>query len=302
MSREKLAGQVAIVTGAGRGIGRAIALELAAAGAAVGVAARSADEIEETVESIAAAGGRSHGRICDVSDQASVTELVESVEGELGPVTLLVNNAATLAALGPTWEVDLAAWRLDIEVTLFGTLYCTRAVLPGMIARGGGRIINVSSMNAVWGLLYSSSYDCAKTAQLRLTECLAGELSSHGIKAFALAPGPVRTRMSEASAAPEVAHWMQNRGFLFDIASDPIPAEHAARSVAYLATGRADRLSGRFLTVQDDLDELVAAADEIERDDLLTLRVASLRGLIRNGQRPASREPEPLATPAGPAS
>ena len=205
-------------------------------------------------------------------------------------MSLLVNNAATLAAVGPTWETDPASWRLDIEVTLFGTFNCVHAVLPQMVARRSGRIINISSMNAVWGLLYTSAYDCAKTAQLRLTECLAGELASHGIGVFALGPGPVRTRMSEITAEPAVAHWMSNRGFNFDITSDPIAPEHAGRAVVHLASGHADSLSGRFITVQDDLGELVAHADAIRHDELLTLRLESLHGRIRNGQRTAARD------------
>lgn len=284
---ETLAGQVAIVTGGGRGIGRAIATELAAAGAGVAVVARSVDEVEETVALIRSAGGNALGSVADVTDREAVQRIADAAESRLGPVTLLVNNAATLGAIGPLWEADPASWRLDIEVTLFGTFYCSQAVLPRMIERGAGRIVNISSMNAVWGLRYSSSYDCAKTAQLRLTEGLAGEVRDHRIAVFALGPGPVHTRLSEATADPSVAKWMSTRGFDFDVARDSIAPEHAGRRVVQLATGYADRLSGRFMTVQDDLGELVAAAGRIDRDDLLTLRVEALNGRIRTGSRTA---------------
>lgn len=285
---DTLAGEVAIVTGGGRGIGRAIACELAAAGASVAVTARSASEVEETVRLIADGAGSAIGIPCDVADLAAVERLVSDVTRDLGPVSLLVNNAATLAGIGPLWETDPLLWRQDIEVTLFGTFNCTRAVLPQMLARGRGRIVNISSMNAVWGLLYTSAYDCAKTAQLRLTEGLAGEVAGHGISVFAVAPGPVRTRMSEASADPAVAHWMSNRGFVFDIDHDPIEPERAGRLVVHLASGFADGLTGRFITVQDDLGELAESAEAIRDDELLALRIDSLHGRIRNGHRPAS--------------
>ena len=288
ISSETLAGQVAVVTGAGRGIGRAIATELAAAGASVTVSARSSSEIAETERLIQAAGGRAISRACDVTDLAQVEALVHETEDRLGPVTLLVNNAAALAGIGPLWEIEPEAWRLDIDVTLIGTFNCVHAVVPQMVRRGVGRVVNVSSMNAVWGLLYTSSYDCAKTAQLRLTEGLAGELREHGIPVFSLAPGPVRTRMSEVTAQPDVAHWMQNRGFVFDIEQDPIPPERAGTVVVHMASGYADALSGRFITVQDDLAELVSSADSIRGNDLLTLRVESLNGRIENGKRPAA--------------
>jgi len=286
---QMLAGQVALVTGGGRGIGRAIAQELSAAGAKVAVTARSTNEIDDTVKLITDAGGEAIAITCDIVDPAAVEVLVADVEAALGSVTLLVNNAATLAAIGPMWETSPELWRVDIDVTLFGTFNCARAALRRMVPRRSGRIVNVSSMNAVWGLLYTSSYDCAKTAQLRLTEGLAGELKPHGIKVFALAPGPVRTRMSEASADPSVEKWMSNRGFQFDIERDPLPADRPGRVVVHLASGYADALSGRYVTVQDDLGELVGAAEKIQEADLLTLRLETLDGRIETGRRTGAR-------------
>jgi NAD(P)-dependent dehydrogenase (short-subunit alcohol dehydrogenase family) len=267
-----LAGQVAVVTGAGRGVGRAIAERLAAAGAAVALLARSADQLEEVAGSIRAAGGRSLAVPVDVTREGRVRRAFARVERELGAPSLLVNNAATLSAIGPTWEVDPDAWWRDVEVTLRGSLLCSRAVLPGMVARGEGRIVNVTSLYGARPSPYVTSYACAKAALFRLTEGLAAEAGPHGVKVFAISPGWVRTEMTEALTGSEAG-----RRWLPEVAALPeeswVGPERAAELVAFLASGRGDALSGRYLYALDDPEELVRRAAEIERDDLYVLRL-----------------------------
>ena len=141
-----LSHDVAIVTGAGRGIGRAIALSLAAEGAAVGVFARTEEEIAATAALISDRGGRAIALQLDVRDAAGVRAAVSETASRLGRVTLLVNNAGTPGPAGLDWEVDSEGWFECIEVIVRGAFLLSQAVTPGMIARGSGRIINIASI------------------------------------------------------------------------------------------------------------------------------------------------------------
>jgi NAD(P)-dependent dehydrogenase (short-subunit alcohol dehydrogenase family) len=264
-----LAGQVAIVTGGGRGIGRAIAGRLAAAGAAVAVRARAADELAEAVRSIQRAGGRAIAVVADVTDVQAVAAAVERTERELGPVTLLVNNAAVATPVGPVWEVEPDAWWRTIEVNLRGPLLCARAVLPGMIRRRSGRIVNIVAVAAFNPAPFMSAYASSKAALISLTEDLAAETREHGIAVFAIRPGLVQTRMQdELMASPYVR---RRRG---PQAPALVPAARAAEAVVFAATGRADALTGRFVDVtRDEIAELAQRADEIVGADRLTMRL-----------------------------
>jgi NAD(P)-dependent dehydrogenase (short-subunit alcohol dehydrogenase family)/uncharacterized protein YndB with AHSA1/START domain len=267
-------GQVAVVTGGGRGIGRAIALALAAAGAEVAVLARSRSELEQTVVQIEDAGGHARAFTADVSDVDSVAGATAAVAGTLGPVDILVNNAGTLGPIGPFGDTDPAKWWRTLEVNLFGPMLCTRAVLPAMIARRCGRIINIAS--SVVPLAYCSSYVTSKTALTRFTETVAAEVRSCGVRMFTLAPGTVRTRMSEYSLnSPEGQAWLPWFGRIFEQGLD-VPPERPAQFVLALASGRADELTGRYFFVTDDLDALLRNASVIERDQLHSLRVKRL--------------------------
>ena len=272
----ELRGQVAIVTGAGRGLGRAMTLGLARAGALVGAVARSAEQLAETVGSVREAGGKALAVVADVSDAACVKRMALEVERTLGPVDLLVNNAATVGPLGPMWEADAGEWWHSLEVNLLGPYLCLRALLPGMIARRRGRIINVSTGAATVAVAYMGAYVIAKTALIRLTENLAAELIDSGVYVFAIDPGTVRTAMTgqvlETEAGKKWLPWFRK---LFDRGRD-VPAEKPAQLVVQLAAGRADALSGRFLSLSDDLAKLQEVLEEVKRDGLYTLRVGKL--------------------------
>jgi NAD(P)-dependent dehydrogenase (short-subunit alcohol dehydrogenase family) len=268
-----LTGQVAIVTGGGRGIGRAMALALAKAGAAVAVVARTEEQLAETVALIEQAGGRAIAITADVTDPQAVEQMVREVEQQLGPVDLLVNNAGAGEPGGPIWEIDPDQWWHVLDVNLRGPFLCSRAVLPSMIARRQGRIINTASSAGLRAMTYMSAYVTSKTALVRFTENLGAETAGHGISVFAIHPGTVRTAMWEtALASPKLDKWTPWLRGIFERGRDVAP-DRAANLVAFLASGKADVLSGCFVTVRDDVADMVSRAEEIRRDELYTLRL-----------------------------
>jgi len=268
-----LGGQVAIVTGGGRGIGRAIALGLAKAGAAVAVVARSADQLAETVSLIERMGGCAIAFPADVTNQHAIEDALVQVKQKLGAVDLLINNAGVIRPAGPVWEVDPDIWWRCIDVNLRGQFLCARAILPAMIARRQGRIINVSSAAGLQAIPYGSAYAISKAAVIRFTENLAAETKEYGISVFVIYPGEVRTTMTEylieSDEGQRWAPWVRQ---IFEAGHDVQP-ERAAELVVFLASGRGDALSGRFISVRDDITEMVSRVEEIQRDDLYTLRL-----------------------------
>ena len=160
----RLDGQVALVTGAGRGIGRAIALALSDAGAAVAICARTQDEVTGVAGEIEGRGRHALAVRCDVTDRQEVERMVAAVEETIGPVPLLVTTAGRFGPVGPLAAIDPDDWWQVLEVNVRGPLYCARAVLPGMLARGHGRIINVSSGVGFAAIPMLSAYVVSKTA------------------------------------------------------------------------------------------------------------------------------------------
>jgi 3-oxoacyl-[acyl-carrier protein] reductase len=254
-SPRELEGQVALITGGGRGIGRMIARELADAGMRVAVAARSAGQVEETAKEI---GGLAV--TADVSKQEDVDEMVATVERELGPIDLLVNNAGVGLTGALPWEEEPADWWHIFEINVLGAYLCSRAVLRGMVERGHGRIVNTGS-----GASYlpmggggPTAYGASKAALGRFAELLAGQVAPYGISVFVFSPGLVRTDMTEPFG--DNMPWT--------------PPELAPRLVRVLASGRADKLAGRYIHAEhDDIEALIERADEIVERDLNAIRV-----------------------------
>jgi NAD(P)-dependent dehydrogenase (short-subunit alcohol dehydrogenase family) len=277
----ELHGSVALVTGGGRGLGRVIARALAGAGAAVGVIGRSADDLAETVRLIAAAGGLAAAACADVSDERATAHAVGELRARLGPVDVLVNNAGICGPIGPLSDVPPGEWWRTIEINLGGVFACTRLVLPDMLARRRGRIVNLTSHAGVFRWPGVSAYAVAKSAVVKLTENLAAEVRREGISVFSFHPGVQPIGLTEATLAADVppdspegrvAAWLR-RELAEGRGAEP---DLAARLIVQLATGRGDSLSGRHLSVHDDLDLLLERLEDIRQDDLYTLRLREL--------------------------
>ena len=279
-----LAGSVAVVTGGGRGLGRVLAQALADAGAAVGCIARSAEQLAESVRLIEADGGVAIAATADLADPRAAEAAMRRLRDELGPVDLLVNNAGITGPIGPTWEVPEEEWWRTVEVNLRALTVCSRLVLPEMITRGRGRIVNVTSRAGVYRWPLLTAYSVSKAAVIKYTENLAQETKRHGIGVFSVHPGILPIGFGEQAVAaiaqgedPDLGpaglrDWFRGQ---FESGGSAQPHQ-AAELLMRIAAGDADQLSGRHLTVDDDLDEILAHVDDVRSQDRYLLRVTPL--------------------------
>jgi len=266
MSTE-LAGTVAMVTGAGRGIGRAIAEHLAGLGVKVLLCARSTDDLGAVARAIDDAGGEAAISVTDVLDFNDVQQAVDLAVDRWDRLDLLVNNAGSLAAIGPLWQTDPAEWRQDVTVNVLGVYHGCRAAVPVMLARGGGRVVNLVGGGTHTPFPNASAYAASKTAVMRLTENLQLELAGAGepVHAFAMTPGLIRTSMTEQFVATDRGRrWMQHTGRYLEEGKDVTP-EAACRLVAAIARGHLDGFAGRFLSAPQDAADLDALRAEGSR-------------------------------------
>jgi 3-oxoacyl-[acyl-carrier protein] reductase len=244
---------VALVTGGGRGIGANIARELTRAGMRVAVSARTRAQVDEVAREVDGLAIEA-----DVSKRDDVERMVETVERELGPIDLLVANAGVMIEEAAAWEVDPDEWWHVQEINVLGVYLSTRAVIPGMLERGRGRIVITASGAAYLPGSRGTAYSTSKAAVNRYGETLALQLEGR-IPVFPISPGLVRTDMIGGRLGDD-APWT--------------PPELAPELVRELASGRFDQLSGRYLHAEHDPpDELEGRIDEILENDLNAVRL-----------------------------
>ncbi|TDH21268.1 3-ketoacyl-ACP reductase [Segetibacter sp. 3557_3] len=195
---ESLQGKTALITGAGKGIGRAMAKALANEGVSVGVIARTEGDLLELTEEIKSAGGKTAFATADVSDINSVNTAVQNIANALGPIDILINNAG-IASFGKFLELEPEVWEQMVRVNLFGVYYVTRAVLPQMIERKMGDIINISSTAGLKGSPLTSAYSASKFGVMGLTDSLMQEVRKHNIRVTAMAPSTVVTDLAKSA-------------------------------------------------------------------------------------------------------
>jgi NAD(P)-dependent dehydrogenase (short-subunit alcohol dehydrogenase family) len=225
--------KVAIVTGASRGIGRATAIALARRGVSVALAARSAEALADVDREIRRLGGRALPVPTDVSDDAAVGTLVRDTSRALGPVDLLVNNAGVVERR-PLVDTDPEIWERILGVNLTGAFLCTRAVLPSMLERGRGRIVNVSSISGKVGTPLLAAYCASKWGLLGLALASAEELKPKGIQVFSVCPGSVNTEMLSKGLPG---------------ATPDMEPEDVASVVVFLGTDAPDAMTGAAIDI-----------------------------------------------------
>ena len=199
---QTLTGKIAFITGAGKGIGRAAALALAKEGVHVGLLARTEADLKKTAAEVAAHGVNTAYAIADVSDLEQVENAIAKLTQELGAADILINNAG-IGKFGPLLEIPPEDWKKVIDVNLMGMFYVTRTVLPQLIEKQGGDIVNISSMSGLKGGAGSSAYSASKFGVLGLTESLSQEVRKHNVRVFALTPSRVITDFGGSNAKPE---------------------------------------------------------------------------------------------------
>jgi len=241
-----LAGKVAIVTGASRGIGSAAALALGEAAASVVLAARTVGQAEANARQINAAGGKAAAIACDVSDYAACQRLVQEATQRFGPPDVLVNNAGVIEPISMVGEADPTEWARSIEINLIGAYYAIRAVLPGMIERGHGTIINVSSGAAHRPLEGWGAYCAGKAGLAMLTRSIDLEHRPAGIRVFGFQPGTTDTDMQVTIRASGV-------NMVSRIPREQLtPVAHPARAIVYLCSEEAGDLAGKEFALGND--------------------------------------------------
>lgn len=241
-----IAGKLALVTGGARNLGKADALVLAQEGCAVAVVDLNGDGAEETAREIVAKGGKAKGYACDIADRTQVAATVAQVEKDLGPVDILINNAAIVFTLAQLKDMKDEDWDLNINVNLTGTYNVTRAVFPGMRERRWGRVICMASVAGLMGGFGQTAYSTTKMGVIGFARSVALEGARYNVTANVIAPGiigpmvklsPMYDRMVKRVA-------MQREGEPEDI----------AHAIAFLCSERARYITGAVLTITGGID------------------------------------------------
>jgi len=245
-----LTGKVAIVTGASRGIGQAITETLASAGAKIIITSRKQENLDPVAESLRAQGAEVTAIVAHNGDKAALQAMVQSALATYGRIDILVNNAATNPHFGPILDSEDGMWAKTIEVNIMGNFWLTQAVVPAMRAVGGGKIINIASVNGIRPGAWQGIYSMTKAAVISLTQTLAMELSADNIHVNAVAPGLVRTKFARTL-------W-ENETLLKSV-TDRTPLnrigepEDIAGIVCYLASPASNFTTGQVFVVDGGL-------------------------------------------------
>ena len=275
-TQRQLEGRVALVTGGGRGIGRAIALAYAAEGAKLTLAARTSAELRETADTIMSRyGAEVHTIVADVSSRRQVDNMVDSTLERYGAIDVLVNNAGNLGPVGRLWENDPDEWERTIAIHVFGTYYGCRAVIPHMLERGCGRIVNMSGVGGPNVI----AYDVAKTGIASLTENLALELADTAITVNAISPGSIHTRMWEETRdqALKIGDTAMYQQGVEVTSGKGASIERAAQLAVFLGSDSCGKLSGRLVRASTDrFEEFPSQTDRIMSSEALLMRRVEL--------------------------
>jgi len=247
--------QSVIVTGGGHGIGKSIAVALAQEGANVLICGRQEDSLVQTAGEIKALGRKAVARVCDVSREQEVQAMVDSALGEFGQVHILVNNAGIVGPTKPLTNVTLQEWEETIAVNLTSAFLCARAVLPQMIERGSGKIINIASVAGRMAYALRAPYAVSKWGMIGLTRTLAQEAGPHNIQVNAVLPGPtagermqrvIDQRADELGQSSEEVEKQYVNGTALKRMVDPA---HVAATVVFLASSESDSITGQSIEV-----------------------------------------------------
>ena len=238
-----LNGKTAFITGASRGIGEATARLFALAGAQVALVARSTAEIERIASEI---GPKAIAVPCDVASETALDRAVSTVEEALGPVDILLNNAGVIDPIARLCEADPADWGRALDINVKGVFYAMRRIVPGMIARGGGTVLTISSGAASRPIEGWSAYCSSKAGAAMLTAMLDYEERANGIRALGLSPGTVATQMQREIKASGVNPVSQLEW------SDHIPPEWPAKALLWMCGPEADAHLGTDLSLRDE--------------------------------------------------
>ena len=253
MSSTGLSGRVALVTGASRGIGREIAVTLAREGADVALVARSAEKRADVAVELEGRGRRCVVITADVTEDAAPERIVSETTGALGGITILVNNAGGNSFMAPLQTMRLSGWRKTLNLNLDSIVALTQAALPALIASGNGSIVNVASVAGLRGSPLMSHYGAAKAALLSLTQSLAIELASQGVRVNSLVPGWIETDLTDFLRTDESTE----QGLLSRV---PMArwgrSEEIAQGALFLASDASSFMTGQSLVMDGGLSAM----------------------------------------------
>lgn len=269
----QLAGKVCVVAGASSAIGEAIARRFCREGAHLALTYCSTRP-EALLEEVSRGPGRVASFALDVHRWEEVQATIQTIEADFGRIHVLVNCTGFLGPIGPTHTLGVEGWVRTVETNLFGSFYLVRAVLPGMLTQGGGKILLLSGGGAAYARPFFTAYSASKAAVVRFTESLAEELRASNVQVNAIAPGPVKSRMWDQMRAARAVGGPRLQEELRQMdATGGVPSDRAAALALFLASDRSNGLTGRLISsIHDDWEDLNPHIARIMDSDAGTLR------------------------------